>query len=54
MGLGMKESGYECLRNFLSKPISKKMRFVWIKYIETDRNFDRAREGEEFIRIAKK
>lgn len=54
MGLGMKESGYECLRYFLSKPISKKMRFVWLKYIDIERNFDRAREEEEFIRIAKK
>jgi len=54
IGIGMKESGYECLRYFLSKPISKKMRFVWLKYIDIERNFDRAREEEEFIRIAKK
>jgi len=54
MGLGMKESGYECLRKFFSKTTSKKMHFVWVKYIEIDRNFDRVREGEEFIRIAKK
>ncbi len=54
IGIGMKESSYECLRYFFNKPISKKMRFVWIKYLDIDRNFDRVREEEEFIRIAKK
>jgi len=53
MGLGMKESGYECLRYFFSKPTSKKMRFVWIKYIEIDRNFENFKEEEEFIKIIK-
>ncbi len=53
MGLGMKESGYECLRYFFGKPTSKKMRFVWIKYIEIDRNFDNVKEEEEFIKIIK-
>jgi len=50
----MKESDYECLRYFFSKPISKKMRFVYFGYIDYDRNFDNIREEEEFIRIAKK
>ena len=54
IGIGMKESSYECLRYFFSKPISKKMHFVWIKYLDIDRNFDRVRGEEEFIRIAKK
>jgi TolB-like protein len=54
IGIGMKESGYECLRYFFNKPISKKMRFVWIKYLDIDRNFDRVRKEEEFIIIAKK
>jgi TolB-like protein len=54
IGMGMKESSYECLRYFFSKPISKKMYFVWLKYLDIDRNFDRVREEDEFIRIAKK
>jgi hypothetical protein len=49
----MKESSYECLRYFFSKPISKKMRFVWLKYIEIDRNFNNVKEEEEFIKIIK-
>jgi tetratricopeptide (TPR) repeat protein len=54
MGLGMKKSGYNSLESFFNKLISKKMRFVWLKYIDIERNFDRVREEEEFIRIAKK
>ncbi len=53
MGIGMKESSYECLRYFFSKPTSKKMRFVWIEYIEIDRNFDNVKKEEEFIKITK-
>ncbi len=41
------------MRYFFSKSTSKKMRFVWIKYIEIDRNFDNVKEEEEFIKIIK-
>ena len=54
MGLGMKESGYEHLRSFFKRSPIQKMRFAYLKYIDFDRNFDRVREEEEFIRIAKK
>lgn len=53
VGLGMKESGYECLRYFFNKSMTKKMRFVYLKYIDIDKNFDRVREEEEFIKIIK-
>jgi len=53
MSLGMKESGYEYLRYFFNKPLIKKMLFVWVKYIDIDKNFDRVREEEEFIKIIK-
>ncbi len=54
MGLGMKELGYENLRSFFNKSPAKKMRFVWIKYIEIDRNFENFKKEEEFIKITKK
>jgi len=54
MSLGIKESGYNYLESFFNKLMTKKMHFVWLKYIDIDRNFDRIREEEEFIRIAKK
>jgi TolB-like protein len=54
MGLGMRESGYEHLRSFFDSLQGKKMRFAHLKYIDFDRNFDRVREEEEFIRITKK
>ncbi len=54
MGLGMKESGYEHLRAFFNRPQTKKMHFAYLKYIDFDRNFDRVREEEEFIKITEK
>ncbi len=53
LGIGKKELGYEFLRNFLNKTRNINMRFVWLKYIDIDRNFDRVREEEEFKQIIK-
>jgi TPR repeat protein len=53
MSLGIKELGYNYLESFFNKLMTKKMRFVWLKYIDIDRNFDRIREEEEFIKIIK-
>jgi TolB-like protein len=54
MGLGMREPGYEHLRSFFNSTEAKKMRFVDLKYIDFDRNFDIVKEEEEFIKIVKK
>ncbi len=54
LGIGKKELGCELLKHFFNKTRNLNMRFVWLKYIEIDRNFDRIREEEELIRIAKK
>jgi TolB-like protein len=54
LSIGNKELGYELLKHFFNKNRNINMRFVWLKYIDIDRNFDRIREEEEFIRIAKK
>jgi len=54
MGLGMRELGYEHLKSFFDRMQTKKMRFAYLRYIDFDRNFDRVREEEEFIRITKK
>ncbi len=54
MSLGIKESGYKYLESFFNKLLTKKMRFVYFKYLDIDRNFDNIKEEEEFIRITKK
>ncbi|MBA7644190.1 hypothetical protein ES703_51927 [subsurface metagenome] len=53
MGLGMKELGYEYLRSFFNRLRTKKMQFIYLKYIDTDRNFDYFRGEEEFKKIIK-
>ncbi len=53
IGLGMKESGYECLRYFFNKSSSKKMRFIYLKYIDVDKNFDIVKEEKKFIKLTK-
>lgn len=53
MGLGMKEKGYEYLQSFFSKPFTKKYRFIQIKYIDIDKNFDKVREEKKFRQIIK-
>jgi len=53
MGLGMKELGYEYLRSFFNRLRTKKMRFIYLKYIDIDRNFDYFRGEEEFKKIIK-
>ncbi len=53
MGLGMKEKGYECLSHFFEKPRIKKNRFIFKKYIEIDRNFERVKNEERFKKIIK-
>jgi len=53
MGLEMKKSGYNSLESFFNKLMTKKMRFVYLKYIDIDRNFNGVREKEEFKKIIK-
>jgi len=53
LGIGKKELGCELLKHFFNKTRNINMRFVWFKYIDIDRNFDRVREEEEFIKIIK-
>ena len=54
LGIGKKELGCELLKHFFNKTRNINMIFVCLIYIDIDRNFDRVREEEEFIRIAKK
>jgi len=51
MGLGEKELGYEYLESFFNNPITQKDRFIYHKYIDLDKNFDRFREEERFQKI---
>lgn len=54
MGLGEKELGYEYLEFFFNNPITQKDRFIYIKYIDLDKNFDNFREEEKFKKIIKR
>ncbi len=48
MGIGEKESGYDCLEAFFSKEKTDESRYISFKYIEIDKNFDNYREEERF------
>jgi len=54
MGIGKKELGYGCLKSFFSKEKTHKIRFIYHKYIEIDKNFENFREEEKFKKIIKK
>lgn len=51
MGLGKKDLGYKYLESFFEKSIVKKNRFIYYKYIDIDKNFDRFRNEEKFKKI---
>jgi len=48
MGIGKKELGYDCLEAFLSKEKTEKTRYISLKYIEIDKNFDNYKEEKRF------
>ena len=51
MGTGMKKLGYRYLRSFFNRPIAEKNRFIFLKYIDIDKNFDNVREEDKFQKI---
>jgi hypothetical protein len=53
MGLEMRELGYKYLKSFFSNQMAKKMRFIDLKYIDLDKNFDSFRNEGEFQKIIK-
>jgi len=53
-GIGEKELGYKYLKFFFSEERAKKMHYVYRKYIELDKNFDRVRDDKEFKKIINK
>ena len=54
MGLEEKEMGYEYLESFFNDPITQRDRYIYIKYIDLDKNFDSVREEERFKKILKR
>lgn len=52
-GLGNKEQGYEYLESFFNKEQAKREKYINLKYIEIDRNFDMIRNEEKFKEIIK-
>jgi len=48
MGIGKKEWGYDCLEAFFRKEKMENTRYISLKYIKIDKNFDNCREEERF------
>lgn len=51
MGIGKKELGYDYLEAFFKMKKTDKIRYVYLKYLEIDRNFDNYREEKRFQSI---
>jgi len=52
-GLGMKEIGYKELKSFFAKTVTQKYKFLYHKYIDVDKNYDKFKNDEEFKKIIK-
>jgi len=53
MGLGLIDLGYDYLSSFFNRPEIRKNRYIYLKYVDIDKNFDTFREEEEFQKIIK-
>jgi TolB-like protein len=51
LGMGKKEKGYEYLDSLFNTDLSKKYRFIYHKYIDIDKNFDKFKEEKKFKKI---
>jgi len=51
LGLGEKGKGFKCLETFCNSEFGRKELFLYHKYIDLDRNFDRYREEAKFKKI---
>lgn len=54
MGIGKKESGYGSLEAFFNREKTDKSRYIYLKYIDIDKNFENFREEERFKSIINK
>ena len=52
-GLGEKELGYKFLKSFFSEDFATKFPYIFVKYIDMDRNFDKFKNEKEFKKIIK-
>ena len=52
-GLGKKEMGYKYLKSFFSEDFAAKFPYIFVKYINIDRNFDKFKNEKEFKKIIK-
>lgn len=52
-GLGMKEAGFKFLKSFFNEDIAKKIPYIFIKFIDMDKNFDMFKGDKEFKKIIK-
>ncbi|MGD8535558.1 MAG: hypothetical protein PVF66_06865 [Candidatus Aminicenantes bacterium] len=54
MGIGKKDLGYKCMEDFFAQERQNKIRYIYHKYIDIDRNFDSFREEERFRSLIQK
>ncbi|UCC40850.1 MAG: hypothetical protein JSV96_05280 [Candidatus Aminicenantes bacterium] len=52
-GLGIKDMGYKYLQSFFNENIAKKAPYIFVKYIDIDKNFDIFKEEKKFKKIIK-
>ncbi len=52
-GLGEKELGYGFLKSFFSEDFTIEFPYIFVKYIDIDRNFDKFKNEKEFKKIIK-
>ena len=52
-GLGKKEMGYKFLKSFFSEDFTLEFPYIFVKYIDIDRNFDKFKNEKEFKKIIK-
>jgi len=50
-GLGEKELGYKFLKSFFSEDTATKFPYIFVKYIDINRNFDKFKNKKEFKKI---
>lgn len=53
IGIRMEELGYNCLKSFFNQPSVKKIPYIYLKYIDIDKNLNQVKEENEFKNIIK-
>ena len=52
-GLGIDDSGYQCLRSYFNKPLASKNQYIILRYLDIDENFRNVKNEKKFIKLIK-